>query len=240
VGWRVTLRFTEVYRYWRAGREQGVATRHILRLSKEVTLATTSKGSLSEALLAVQKDAPALQKNAINPHFKNRYISLDSLMEQVLPVLNKHGLVLVQAPSHLEDGTPALRTIIYHPASNDALDASVMPLVLDKQTPQAQGSAITYARRYALMALLALVADEDDDGESAGGRKKAADPEKTLKLEVWALAKERLGKDKPTVAQVAKVFGVKVSELSDPEVLQGILDADANEPASTGDDDIPY
>lgn len=128
--------------------------------------------NVAQALLAAQKEAPALQKNAINPHFSNRYISLDSLMEQVLPVLNKHELLLVQAPTTLEDGvTPALRTTLEHPAS-ETCTTSVMPLILDKQNPQGQGSAITYARRYALMAMLGLVADTDDDGELASQPKR--------------------------------------------------------------------
>jgi hypothetical protein len=128
--------------------------------------------ALAAALLAVQKDAPSLQKNAINPHFRNRYISLDALMEQVLPVLNKHGIALVQAPSITDDSTPTLRTTLLHAESGEAIEDS-MPLYLPKEDPQGQGSAITYARRYSLMAMLGLVADEDDDANGASARPAA-------------------------------------------------------------------
>jgi hypothetical protein len=129
--------------------------------------------TLAEALLAVQADTPALQKNAINPHFRNRYISLDALMEQTLPVLNKHGVVLLQHPTQVE-GLPALRTKLLHAASGE-FDEDTMLLSAAKPDPQGQGSAITYARRYSLMSILGLVADEDDDGNAgSGGEPKAA------------------------------------------------------------------
>lgn len=143
---------------------------------------------IAAALLAAQRDMPELQKNAINPHFRSKYISLDSLMEQVLPVLNRHGLVLLQWPTALDRRTtkdgeiqlgtePALRTKLLHAESGEAFE-DVMPLILGKNDPQGQGSAITYARRYALMSILGLVADQDDDAnavapkQSSGGRRK--------------------------------------------------------------------
>lgn len=118
--------------------------------------------TLPQALLAFQAEGVKLQKDAINPHFKNRYISLDSLMADVLPVLNKCGLVLLQLPTEV-DGVPSLTTRLVHAGTGDAVEAT-MPLALQKVDPQSQGSALTYARRYALMAFLGLVADEDTDG----------------------------------------------------------------------------
>lgn len=126
--------------------------------------------TLGEALLAVQKEAPALQRDAINPHFKNKYVSLDSLMGQILPVLHKHGFVLVQSPT-VENGEPALRTKLLHAPSGEAIEDTML-LVLGKTDPQGQGSAITYARRYSLMSILGLVADEDDDANAARPRQR--------------------------------------------------------------------
>lgn len=120
----------------------------------------------AEILLDLQRNAPDLQKNAINPHFKNKYVTLDELLGKVLPLLHERGLVLVQAPAETSVGAPGLRTVIWHESGGCVLD-DTMPLTLDKTSPQAQGSAITYARRYALMAILGLVADEDDDGAKA-------------------------------------------------------------------------
>jgi hypothetical protein len=114
------------------------------------------------ALLAFQAEGVALQKDALNPHFKSRYLSLDALLGQILPLLNKCGIVLVQAPGSV-DGQPVLATALYHVKSGTSVEAGML-LVMDKLTPQGQGAAITYARRYSLMAMLGLVADEDTDG----------------------------------------------------------------------------
>src|SRR3990167_3674296 len=60
-------------------------------------------------LLAAQKEMPALQKSAINPHFKNRYVPLEELLQTVVPILNKHNFVLLQMPCQSGgDMTPAL------------------------------------------------------------------------------------------------------------------------------------
>ena len=132
-------------------------------------MATTT---LTQSLLAFQAEGVKLQKNAINPHFKNRYIGLDSLMADVLPVLNKCGLVVLQMPCSV-DGVPSLTTRIVHGASGEAVE-STMPLMLTKQDPQSMGAALTYARRYALMAVLGLVADEDTDGHTPARRSAGA------------------------------------------------------------------
>lgn len=113
-------------------------------------------------LLAAQKEMPALQKSAINPHFKNRFVPLDELIQTVLPILNKHNFVLLQQPA-LHEGQPCLQYQLLH-ASGESVGC-MMPLLCDKNDPQSQGSAITYARRYSLMSLLGLTADVDDDAE---------------------------------------------------------------------------
>lgn len=125
--------------------------------------------NILKALAAAQAEMPALQKNAINPHFKNTYISLDALMEAVLPVLQSNGIILLQFPTAVSAGGPAqpgLTTILAHSESGESI-SDTMLLCLDRDNPQGQGSAITYARRYSLMSILGLVADEDDDGERA-------------------------------------------------------------------------
>lgn len=117
------------------------------------------------ALLGFQSEGVTLQKNGINPHYKNQYPTLDNLIITILPELNKHGLVVLQMPCY-HDGEPALTTRLIHAASGEQIETT-MPLMLSKNDPQGQGSAITYARRYALMSVLGLVADEDTDGNMA-------------------------------------------------------------------------
>jgi hypothetical protein len=109
--------------------------------------------ALVAGLLEVQAEVPQLQ-DAVNPHFSNKYISLDWLMPTILPSLQKHGLLLAQSPSNI-DGQPAVRTELIHVASGELIEET-MPLILDDNNMQGQGSAITYARRYAAISLLCL------------------------------------------------------------------------------------
>lgn len=126
---------------------------------------------LAAKLLKAQRAFPSIGKSATNPHFKNSYVSLDDLIEAVVPILNDNGIVLMQHPTMSEDGSPTLTTFLIdvEEADGEAGDdmQSEMPLILDKNNSQGLGSAITYARRYALMSILGLAADEDDDGNKA-------------------------------------------------------------------------
>lgn len=122
-----------------------------------------TENTMHTDLLAAQREMPVLQKSAINPHFGNRFVPLDELIPAVLPILNKHNLVLLQQPT-VQDGKPALRTVLMH-SSGEVLE-STMLLQATKDDPQQQGSAITYARRYSLLSWLGLVADVDDDAET--------------------------------------------------------------------------
>jgi hypothetical protein len=132
----------------------------------------TTKKTLAEALVQVQKDLPPIEKNGINPHFKSAFVTLDHLLAKALPVLNKHGIALLQFPSESESG-PSLTTILQH-ESGEGVEYTA-PLLLAKNDPQGQGSAITYMRRYALAAALGVSSEADDDGNAATeGVSKAA------------------------------------------------------------------
>lgn len=114
-------------------------------------------------LLKVQEEIGAIKKDVTHPHYKSKYFDINSLLEHVKPVLNKHGLVLLQGLTHV-DGKLALSTSIANAETNQVLEGvCILPETVDAQKA---GSAITYFRRYALQSLLALEA-EDDDGESA-------------------------------------------------------------------------
>ena len=98
-----------------------------------------------------------------NPHFGNEYITLDSLITKIHKANNNHNLGLMQVPTG--DG---LITILFHTKSGNYIE-SYYKLILDKQTPQGVGSALTYAKRQVLQALYGLSAgpEEDDDAEGA-------------------------------------------------------------------------
>ena len=127
------------------------------------------KIELWKALHAFQAESVALQRDKINPAFKSKYLSLDALHEQVMPLLSKHGLVWITAPNFEAHGgeiEPNLSYRLIHAESGHETSGR-LPLILGKRDMQGLGSAVTYARRYALMSVLGLVADEDDDGNAA-------------------------------------------------------------------------
>lgn len=136
--------------------------------------------SLPAALVAFQAEVGTVAKDSDNPFFKSKYADLPAVKAAAQPILAKHGLAVVQSPDHKVIGEKVydtLRTTIIHRkgAFGDVL-SSEMILKPVKNDPQAQGSAITYARRYAFMAMLGLVADEDDDGNAASAPPRQSRP----------------------------------------------------------------
>lgn len=131
--------------------------------------------TLAQALVAAQKDMPKVEKDGRNPHFRSEFVTLDNLLDHVRPVLNKHGIAVVQLPAEI-GGAPALTTTLIHGATGETI-AATMPLVLAKNDMQGVGAAITYARRYMLAAALGIAEGEDDDGNQASTPSpKAATP----------------------------------------------------------------
>lgn len=128
--------------------------------------------ALAAALAAFQGQAHGAAKNAANPHLKNKYADLSSIWEAIREPLSSNGLSVVQLPAPGENGTLKLVTRLLH-SSGEWIESEIaMPL--GKQDPQGYGSALTYARRYGLSALLGIT-QEDDDGEGAMQRGKQSE-----------------------------------------------------------------
>ena len=117
--------------------------------------------AIAKALGLFQIKMQPLKKDATNPFFKSKYVTLNNILENIEEPLRECGLVFTQFP----DGD-CLTTILIHIETGEYFQACYQ-LHPVKQDPQAIGSAITYARRYALGAILALNIDTDDDGNSA-------------------------------------------------------------------------
>lgn len=135
--------------------------------------------NINEALLGVQKAAVLLDlpKTGFNPHHKNKYMPLDVVLGQVVPLLNNNGFILVQAPSFFSAGTGiaygTLKTQFIYVPTNESVEHEML-LAPGRDDPQGQGAAITYAKRYAIMSILGLTSDEDDDGNSSSRSTKPA------------------------------------------------------------------
>mgnify|MGYP000019795523 CR=1 FL=1 len=126
---------------------------------------TTKHGSIAAALAAAQAQMGRALKSANNPHFKSRYADLASVMDACMPALTAHGIAVTQ-PVRREDGEIMLYTVLHHADSDQTLDDGGLPLIVNKRDMQGLGSALTYARRYGLMAMAGIAAD-DDDGNAA-------------------------------------------------------------------------
>lgn len=132
---------------------------------------TTSPKDIDEALLALQADPPVLTKNRDGQagNQKTKYADLVQVNLIVLARLNGYGVAYVCRPTLLDDGKFVLAYELKHVASG-TVKAGSYPLKLSENSQQ-MGSAISYARRYALLAVTGIAAEEeDDDGRGADGR----------------------------------------------------------------------
>jgi hypothetical protein len=128
-----------------------------------------SIGALAAALSKAQADITGALKDSANPFFKSKYADLASCWDACRKQLAANNLCVIQT-TDLDDLTnqTVLKTILAH--SSGEWVKSITPILTKDNSPQAQGSGITYARRYALAAIVGL-AQIDDDAEAAQGRK---------------------------------------------------------------------
>ena len=122
---------------------------------------------IAAAFVAAKKAfAPAL-KTSTNPHFRNRYVDLAGCLEAVNDALLENGIAVYQETFEVPDGV-CVETCFLH-ESGETLRMGKLHVPAAKHDPQGYGSALTYARRYSLMAACGIAA-EDDDGNAATGK----------------------------------------------------------------------
>lgn len=126
-----------------------------------------SIGALAAALSKAQADITGALKDSSNPFFKSKYADLASCWDACRKQLAANGLSVMQTTRMTEQGLMLVTTLAH---SSGEWMAGEMPVLTKDSSPQAQGSGITYARRYALAAIVGL-AQIDDDAEAAQGRK---------------------------------------------------------------------
>jgi len=123
---------------------------------------------IATALVKAQKAFNPALKQSVNPHFKSRYVDLAGCVEAVIDALNDNGIYLLQKTYDCENGI-ILETIFIH-ESGESLECGLLHFPAIKHDPQGYASALTYARRYSLMAACGI-APEDDDGNQASKQK---------------------------------------------------------------------
>lgn len=124
-------------------------------------------GDLAAALAEAQAELSPAVKNAQNPHLKNRYADIAAVYEAIRETLPKHGLAVSQMVLP-HDSKARVRTLLMHKSGQWIASECLMPID-GRGGPQGMGSAITYARRYSLSAIVGVVSEDDDDAEAAQG-----------------------------------------------------------------------
>lgn len=119
-------------------------------------------------LLQAQKEIEGVDKDGKNPFFKSEYTTLNATILACKEILNKHNIVLLQ-PIVSNDHGVYVATTIFHVPTGEKIESNMRIEPAKINDPQAQGSAITYARRYSLKSFLCM-SDDDDDGERATAR----------------------------------------------------------------------
>lgn len=179
-----------------------------------------STDELIPALATAISEFPSIPKDGYNPHFKSRFSTLKAIQAATKPILEKHGLAIFHFPSGVgPSAAPGLTTWLVHKPSGQFI-ADTAALSLAKSDPQAQGSAITYMRRYAWSSILGLITDEDDDGNGASLSDKQAAPSRLDqgKLDEIKRLADESGLGREGVSELAKkLFGKPVLGLSKQE-----------------------
>ena len=195
--------------------------------SREGWVKVSDIKELAIALAKAQGDIDNVKKTSTNPGFRSKYANLAAVWDTIREELSKNGLSVVQFPIDAPNGSPedtvGLKTILLH-SSGQYLEATFSMPVKDAKNPQAVGSALTYARRYALMAVVGI-APEDDDGNAASGTKPKPGAAPTPDQTDWAkAAKDTLDHALNATASAADVRGtyakVRNSPMPEPAKTQ--------------------
>ena len=121
--------------------------------------------NLVKALCEAQKTIKIAEKDSTNPHFRSKYASFESVISASRKSLLENGLVVSQIIDATLTNGHLLKTLLMH-TSGEWLE-STMPILAKDLSPQAFGSALTYAKRYAMAAIVGVGTGEDDDANEA-------------------------------------------------------------------------
>jgi len=138
----------------------------MLKMSEQI-------GELAAAMSKAQAVMEGASKGKVNPAFKSKYADLASVWDACRDALTSNGLAVMQFPGEMVDNRMTMTTVITHSGGQWMSDTLSIPLT--KVDAQGYGSATSYARRYALAAVVG-VCPEDDDGNAASTPKREAAP----------------------------------------------------------------
>lgn len=169
-------------------------------------------GKIAAALVAFSGEVKSISHDAQNPHFKSQYTSLDHMIDETKPILNKHGLTVMQFPGGDGDKI-TMRTMILH-TSGEWIESEPLTLKPTKNDPQGAGSAITYARRYSYAAALSLSLGDDDDGNAASTPQKPQEPRQPPQTTQSSSPAQRSsgGQSEPMISEAQAKYAIRLQK----------------------------
>jgi hypothetical protein len=135
---------------------------------------------IASALVKAQREFGPALKSSTNPHFRSKYADLSACIEAVITALNNQGIYLMQLTEEHEGGVKVSTTFIHESGEQLSAGSLFMPAI--KQDAQGYGSALSYARRYSLMAACSLATEDDDGNQATRTAPMAAPPKPTPKV----------------------------------------------------------
>ena len=175
---------------------------------------------IAAALVKAQKAFGPALKSSTNPHFKSRYADLAACVEAVMDGLNDNGIALIQRCSESDSGV-VVETVFVH-ESGETLDCGKLHVPAVKHDPQGYGSALTYARRYSLMAACGIAPSDDDGQAAAHAANKQPAAKAAISNERLTAAIDQIKAGKYTTDKLRATFAL------DPEQDKALMDALAN------------
>jgi hypothetical protein len=123
------------------------------------------RAKIAAAFVKAQGEFGPAKKGKVNPHFKNKYADLGEIWDACSDALAANDIAIIQSPGEFLNGAVGMDSLLLH-SSGEWVCGSLSIPIGNKVDAQAYGSATTYARRYALAAMLGII-QEDDDGNAA-------------------------------------------------------------------------
>ena len=166
----------------------------------------TERKSIATALAKAQAEMGKALKQSSNPHFKSKYADLGNVMDACLPALNAVGIAVIQPTGEDEHGR-YVETVLIHGESGESLSCRV-PLIVAKNDMQGYGSAVTYGRRYGLMAMAGIAPEDDDGNAAAKAPPRAATPPAVISAEQFIAIRDKAelaGVDQAKICAAANV-----------------------------------
>lgn len=201
-------------------------------MNKEIT----SISQLAKAFIEAQKEMGNAAKDSSNPFFKSKYADLNSVRDACLPALNKHGIAVLQPIVQVE-GKNYVKTLLLH-ESGESMECLTEIIFAKQNDAQAQGSGITYARRYGLQSMVNVGAEDDDGHKASEAPKQQKQPIKDLpKIEEFISAEQgielaKLAKqaniDICKAYKIEKIIDLPASKFE--KTKNGLLNKIANKP----------